>query len=248
MKIIGKFKSETLKKLAPFSWWIQSASVPIGSPEAKIILESIDNVCFILEEVLENKKVLSEKVTQLCFLGKKEYQTNDGKSYISCKDLNESEQEHRRQVWDFLNELRACVWLLDNKFSHIEIIAKQNIKTPDIKAIKDNAIYYIEVKTLHEPREEEIRLMSKNIQVKDVERSYHQPLKNKIDYFVNDADTKFNSVHAEKRILLVYYYLSISAWLTNNSDKRNLDDILGVEYFNRLEIEKNIKVIKISQS
>jgi hypothetical protein len=201
-----------------------------------------------LEEIPSNKEILLERVNQLCFIGHKEYQTNNSKSYLSLKDLNELEREHKRQVWDFVNELRACVWLLDNKFSNIEIIAKQNIKTPDIKAIKNNAIYYIEVKTLHEPREEEIRLMSKDVQVKEVERSYHQPLKNKINYFVNDADSKFNSILAEKRILLVYYYLSISAWLTNDSDKRNLDDILGVEYFNRLEKDKNIKIIKISQS
>lgn len=245
MIIHYNLKSETLKKLSNFSWWIQAANTDVSKNTFKKLLSDLDTICLQLESVGDNKTNLLERINSLCANSAKEYQAEDRKNHKSIKDLTELEHEHRRQVWDFMNELKACDWLNKNSFSNIKIIPTQRKKTPDIKAEKDTTNYYIEVKTLHEPREEERMLMDKKMLVMPVETNYHESLKKKIQSFYDDAVKKFKSVDALNKILIIFYSLSISAYLTNDKDKRNLDSILGKHYFNELESKGNMKIIKL---
>lgn len=240
-------KSDTLNKLYVSSWWLQAASTDVARQESKIILNSIDDVCFRLEKQSENKKILLEKVRQLSWVGSKDYQSISDIDYKNIKELTEQEQEHRRRVWDFINELRTCVWLEQESFSNIEIIPIGKKKTPDIRATKDNMTHHIEVKTLHVPRDEEVRLLSYEVEARDVEIGYREGLKNKVISFIKDAENKFDVSGSQNKILVIHYSLSISATITNAPDERNLEDILGGDFFSDLEKDKKINIVIINQ-
>ncbi len=242
-----KFKSDSFNKLFNYSWWLQAVSTTSVSNRAKKLLDDVDKVCLFLEKDKINKKTLSIKVKSLCYGEIINYQINNAHSYKLLKDLTVKEHECRRQIQDFINELRACIWLKNNRFVNIIIVPAEKFKTPDLKASKNNEEYYIEVKTLHRPREEADRLMLKEMQVREVETDYHKALKNKINFFVNDSCNKFKSVNSTNSILIIFYNLSISAYITNSNDGRNLNNILGRKYLNKIEKNKNIRIIEISE-
>jgi len=214
-------QSVTLRELAPYSWWIQAAAVKIGSNASTKILLDVDKMCLILEQKDFNRKELNNKIRVFKALGKTNYYTENNKNYCSIKDLDNREQEQRRQVWDFINEIRACIWLFHNQFYNVKLIQKNKNKTPDISAEKSGQNWFIEVKTLHNPRDEENRLLQRDVSIRDVDQDYISGLVSKVEYFIADADLKFNDVVATNRLLIIFTTYSISAILKNRNISLN---------------------------
>jgi hypothetical protein len=64
-----QLRSQTIKRLTPYSWWVQAALVPVGSNEALAMLFEIDEVCVYLEK--NNLEELSNKIKPFFSLEKK---------------------------------------------------------------------------------------------------------------------------------------------------------------------------------
>lgn len=239
MDYTKKIKSHTLQKLAPYSWWIQATCTDNINTEAYKILTDIDNICLILETDHNNFTELSNKVETFCKGKLNKYLLNN-QEYKSIKDLTPQEQEVRRQIWDFINELKACFYLYQEGYSNLKIVKTEKYKTPDISGKKNSIKYFIEVKTLHNPREEEIRLMQKYATVKDVDRNFEIGLQKKGFYFINDAEDKFNAVNAQHKILIIFYSPSISAIIQKNE---SLEKIMNIPAF-----YKNIEIIMFNET
>jgi hypothetical protein len=236
-------KSNSLNKLYPYSWWLQASLVNIGSDQSLKILRQVDKICFKLEENENNFKELDNKISSLCYGKPKQYQIQSNNDYISIKSLSNTEQERRRQIWDFINELKACDWLLKKNYFDLNIVPVEKNKTPDLSAKKRGRKFFIEVKTLHNPREEENRLMDKEIVAKSVDRNFYQPLKSKIKGFIDDAELKFDSVNAENKILIIFYELSISTYIVNGHKENKLESIIGKNFLRH----NFIKIVCINQ-
>ena len=107
-------------------------------------------------------------------------------------------------------------------------------------------LFFIEVKTLHIPREEENRLMSPYLLTCEPDFNHKKGLEDKINYYIKDASTKFNDIKAENKILMIYSTiggLADISYISKGDKSRKLDDILDGNFFKDEESKYNMKII-----
>lgn len=224
-----KFLSETFRILNKYSWWVQNAYQSYF--ESKDLLKKLDCIAAYFEKDKDNNKVLKEKAGRFC---KKEKDWR-GKSQ---KELDKNERETERQIFSFFTELRAADDLVTEGFENIKFLPEDTTKAPDLSAEKLGKTYYIEVKRLQSPRDENEALQSSGIYSSNVNEKFRDGLKKKIGDFICDAKEKFGqyntSLDKEQKILILDFELGIDARLIINFNT-TLDEILGRDYFSNLE-------------
>lgn len=223
-----KFSSETFKILNKCSWWVQNAYQPYS--RSKDLLRNLDHIAACFEKDEDNKKVLNKKAERFC--GKeKDWR---GKTQ---KKLDKNEREIERQIFSFFTEIRAAGDLAKEGFKNIKFLPEDTTKVPDLTAKKTYKTYYIEVKRLQSPRDENEALRSFGIYSSNVNEKFRDGLKKKIDDFIYDAKEKFSQYNAildkEQNILILDFEPGIDARLSINFNPI-LDEIFGKDYFNNL--------------
>jgi len=242
-------KSSTLKILEKCSWNIQALTVHDKKTKQGILLSKMDDIYLNCEKNSCNKKILEDKAKTICTLIEcpKNYLENSDLGYIPKKNLTPKEQERERQVCDFINELKSYFWLQNNGFENIYFVpVEENKKTPDLKGEKEKKLFFIEIKTLHIPRKEENDLMLPYIKVKSPDFNHQNGLENKIKYYIEDANKKFEDTKAQNRILIIYSNISglvDISYMVGGYKPKKLDDILGENFFKEKESKYNMKII-----
>jgi len=244
----NSFQSTTLKILEKCLWSIQALTVYGEKTEQEMLLSKIDSICLNCERNSYNKKILEDKAKIICTLSKypQNYLENSDLGYISKRKLTSKEQERERQVEDLINELKSYDWLQNNGFEDISFVPVASKKTPDLKGKKEEKLFFIEVKTLHIPREEENRLMSPYLLTCEPDFNHKKGLEDKINYYIKDASTKFNDIKAENKILMIYSTiggLADISYISKGDKSRKLDDILDGNFFKDEESKYNMKII-----
>lgn len=231
------FISQTFNILNRCSWWVQNAYQPYSG--AKELLHELDCIASCLEQNERNGGILREKAKRLCSQKKSWH----GKRQ---QELKASDREIERQIFSFFAELKAAQKLLKNGFTNICFLPENNgRKTPDLSARKDGKTYYIEVKRIQNPREEDEALRSSGVHSGVVIASFRGPLQKKIGDFICDAKEKFNqqdqNLQKEQKILILDFNPGIDARLNVNFNA-TLNDIFSEKYFNQLERTHDITI------
>lgn len=116
---------------------------------------------------------------------------------------------------------------------------------PDIYAQKENLDYYIEVKRIQNPREEDEALRFKGVYCSNVNQKFANGIKKKILDSISDAVKKFNQkgkfLKNTQKILVLDFEPGIDARLCMDSTPK-LDNIFGKDFFINLEKEHNITI------
>ena len=159
-----------------------------------------------------------------------------------CKQQREKE----RQIFAFFTELMVVKELSEKSFEKIKFIEESNKKTPDLKAIKDDIEYFIEVKRIQNPRDEDEAFKSQGKCSGSVNTNFHSPLLKKINDFVNDAKEKFEQSNCNlqkiEKILILDFDPGISARLNCEDFNPDLDNIFGNGFFEELECEHSMVI------
>jgi len=233
------FQSKIFKKLNEYCWWIQAASS--NPSRSKKLLINLDKIAFEAEK--RNLKTLQEKIKKFCSGPQKNYLINNGDSYQSIITLDKKEREMHRQLFDFFTELMVYSELRENNFEDILFIPEERVSKPDIQAKKNNKKFFFEVKNLNPPRNEEESLITTGWYTGDINIHFKENMKKKINYFICDACKKFNSLkNVSEKVLVINYQEGIDAIVEIEPVKRDLDGILGNDYFLKIEKENNITV------
>lgn len=236
------FLSETFKILNECSWWVQNAYQ--SDSGGKDLLNNLDCIAARLEKDDEsNKIILIGKVDKYC--NKKS--NLHGKS---SKDCSDKQNEKERQIFAFFAELKVTEELNNNEFKNIKFIQEQqSIKTPDLSAKKDGLIYYIEVKRLQNPREEDNALRSTGQHRGDVNSEFRGPVCKKIVDFICDAKEKFKDIenrnvkiNKEQKILVIDFEPGIDARLNDNFSNSKLESVFGKDYFSDLKENHDMQI------
>jgi CRISPR/Cas system-associated endoribonuclease Cas2 len=240
-KIIKKynFMSETFKILDKCSWWVQNSYQSYSG--SKDLLKELDCIATRIEKTSqENKNIIIKKANNLCN-SKKNWR---GKSQ---KELEKNDRERERNIFSFFAELKAYNELKNEEFLDIIFLKEiKNKKTPDLKAEKENKIFYIEVKRIRSPKEEDEVLRSTEQHSGSVNPQFRKPLKKKIGDFICDAKQKFDqqdvNLSKEQKTLILDFDPGIDARLCVNFNTPKLNKIFGDNYFQELEKTHNITI------
>jgi hypothetical protein len=148
--------------------------------------------------------------------------------------------------------LKVANELAEMGFRNVQFLKEGDRKTPDLLAEKDNNIHYAEVKRIQNPRCEDEAFRSGGMypsedeKTGDVNADFREPLKKKIDDFINDAKEKFTqqnkSLNRAQKLLFLDFDPGIDARLSVNFNP-TLDDIFGADYFSQLERTHNIMIL-----
>ena len=202
------------------------------------MLSELDHLAKRLEK--DNKEVLQEKIKGFCKGKQKNFQ---GKSLTK---LNNQENEKERQIFSFFAELKATDELREQGFNDIHFIGEENKKTPDISAMKNGKQYFIEVKRIQNPRDEDENLRLNKYHESEVNINFRKPLKNKIRYFIKDAKEKFQNsgsgLTVAQKTLVLDFEPGIDARLSIDFSKTNLENIFDENFFSELESKNKIKI------
>lgn len=237
------FLSETFKVLDKCSWWVQNAYQQ--SSGTKSLLNNLDCIAARFEKEGDNKDILVKKANNFC--NNKGDIDFRGKSIKVC-DKNQNEKE--RQIFAFFTELKVAEELSNGGFKDIRfILEQQSTKTPDLSAKKDDVIYYVEVKRMQNPREEDEDLRSDAQHSGDVNPNFYEPLKKKIGDFICNTKKKFKGIEngnvkidKEQKILVIDFEPGIDARLNDNFSNSTLNSIFGIDYSSDLEKTHDIKI------
>lgn len=234
------FLSETFKILDKCSWWTQNAYQSYSG--AKDLLNNLDCIAGRLEKE-NNKDILIKKVNIFC-------NQECGMHGKSIKNCDEKQREKERQILAFFAELKVAEELDNSGFKSINFISeKQSIKTPDLSAKKDDAVYYFEVKRIQNPREEDEALRSTGQHNGNVNSEFHEPLKKKMGDFICGTKEKFKGIengnvklNKEQKNLVIDFAQGIDARLNDNFSNSKLESIFGNGYFPSLEETHNMQI------
>ena len=191
-----------------------------------------DEICLECEKNDDNKRILIDKVNDLVDI------TN--------------EQEKKKRINDFLNELKGFQWLSKNDYKNIKFLDKSKNKKPDFQALNEyGLLYYIEIKTINYSKELDynITLTQRNqcFPGWDINSPYKNSFKNKITDDILKAHEQFKSIKAKKRLLIIFYSLSLEVLMDNN-DINSLDDVLGDSFFKIYEHDYHMTIITIKDN
>lgn len=232
------FFSETFKILDKCSWWVQNAYQSYSG--AKCLLNELDYIAACFEKEKANKTILEKKAEMIC----RNEKDLRGKSQ---QILNRKKREKERQIFAFFAELKAANELLIHGFTNILFLQEGRSKTPDFSANRQNKIYYIEVKRIQNPREEDESLRSKGSYARNINKNFREPLKKKIGDFIYDANKKFNQQDQDKnlgrmqKVLILDFEPGIDARLSVNFTA-TLEEIFGNDFFENLENVHDITI------
>ena len=84
------------------------------------------------------------------------------------------------------------------------------------------------------------------IKVKSPDFNHQNGLENKIKYYIEDANKKFEDTKAQNRILIIYSNISglvDISYMVGGYKPKKLDDILGENFFKEKESKYNMKII-----
>jgi hypothetical protein len=231
------FMSKTFKILNKCSWWVQNAYQPFSG--AKYLLHKLDCIAARFEIEKQNKEVLKKKAERFCE-EEKDWRTK------SQQKLNNKEREKERQIFAFFAELKAANELSAKGFQNVQFLEEGKNKTPDISAEKKGNNYYIEVKRIQNPREENEALRSGNIHSGVVNKNFRTALQKKIGDFVCDAKEKFkhqgNDLSKVQKVLVLDFEPGVDARLSVNFNA-TLVQIFGENYFSQLEQTHDITIL-----
>ena len=204
---MNQLQSKTLIQLHKYSWWLQNAN--------RDIINRLDSICLLLEK--NKSDSLAKRLEDICFGKECDY---------SSASICDIDGEQRRQIWHFINELNACSWLISHDHKNILFIPRQKTKTPDLLSTLNKQTWYTEVKTLEMPRDDEEFLVNKKFEARKVDTNFRSGLSNKLEYFADDANEKFESIKAENKILIVYFTPSILALLQKEEVKKQTAELI----------------------
>lgn len=233
------FLSEALRKLNKHSWFIQNAYQSYSS--AKDLLNKLDSAIKNIEDNNSlNKELIWKKISNIY------KEEKDWKAKPQSK-MSKKEHEYERQIFSFFAEVLVYDEFKKHVSSDIFFLPTQEgKKQPDFLMKKGSESFYIEVKQIREPYDEDESMRAYSMYSGFVNPKFREPLQKKIGDFINDASEKFISVNAkekEKRILVLDYQEGMDAFLTLNKDKTNLIDIFGESFFKDLEISYNMTIL-----
>lgn len=240
------FRSKTFNELyAANSWWLVNVAGSPSDHSARKLSEKLDDILIDLEGSEHNLKVLNQKVQQLINIQKD--LSGLIQSNKNWKNLSDPEEEHRRQFFDFLNEVLATRILKNKGFTRIQLIEdekKEKKKIADIIAEKDKNKYVIEVKTIQRPREEDDALRI-SYYGSMVNPNFRISLEKKLRKILKDAQEKFVNYPEDQKLTMVFYNPGINASLViknSISEKVSLEDIFDPIYFQNLEKEFEMQI------
>lgn len=235
------FLSESFKILDKCSWWVQNAYQSFSG--AKSLLNDLDSVASQFENGEKNSKdILIKKAKNFCNKEEKDWRGKSGQE----NDVNQREKE--RQVFAFFAELKTAKELKEKGYQEIQFIEEQTIKMPDISAKKDGQIFYIEVKRIQNPREEDEAFRSTGNHSGDVSADFREALKKKIGDFICDAKEKFECIdgnvklNTEQKILVLDFAPGLDARLNGNNFDPDLEEVFGMNFFSNLEHAYDIQI------
>jgi len=240
-EIVNKynFLSETFKILNRCSWWVQNGYQPFSGSD-KDLLNELDYIAAFFEQDNQNKEILKQKANNLC--------ASDDKNWkgITQRETNFKERERERQISSFFAELKAANELLEKKFCSILFLEEGKNKMPDIYAQKEELDYYIEVKRIQSPKDEDEALRSKGVYCGNINKNFASPLKKKILDFIKDAVEKFRQKNKflknEQKILILDFEPGIDARSYIKNRTPELDTVFRKEFFKNLEKEYSITI------
>jgi hypothetical protein len=216
-----ELKSESFRILQECSSWVQRALAQ-GNDQ----LRELDEIAAGIEEHDS---------------GQRELLKNKAKNICASGNANEID----RQAFSFFAELKAYKEFSDKSYNVAFLAEESNRKTPDLKVWKDGSVIFGEVKRIRSPFDEDENLRTKDSHFGDVNEKFREGLRKKIEYFVEDALEKFDSVGAtvkEQRILVIDYAIATNTIVKISEAERHLDGILGSEYFRELKEKYNIQI------
>jgi len=232
------FHSETLKNLDKFCWWVQNVyQWPFKSRD---LLDKLDIIAKKAETSEDNKTQLKIKVRHISNT------TRDWRGKHQ-RNLDIYDHEIERKVLALFSELFVYDNLINNNFTDIAFIVESNKPTPDIMCKKDNSVYYVEVKRIQNPRDEDTALRTCGMFSNSVNINYREAVEKKIVDFINNAGRKFNSMSTlnnlgkHQKILVLDFCAGIDTILENKSNA-NLQDIFGKNFFDNLNSKYNMTI------
>ena len=235
------FKSVTLNYIKDYSWYLQGFLANQFQGAHLKRLGVIEGTLILVEKDLNNKNVLLNKMKDLCYL-KQAYITK-GK-YRGWMTLSDKEEEQRRQIHHFFNEVLSINWLLDNGYTQPTFVQTKKNKTPDIQVYdvgKNN--YWIEVKTIDRPRSEEDKLRSRRIFLSCPKNNLdYLSLLTKVEEKIYDASKKFKNLK-DNKILIIFYNTDLISSFEYSTP--SLDSLLGRKFFKQKESKYNFRIIRL---
>ncbi len=227
-----KLKSETLKTLARYSWWVQNAKIKDSE-----FLRSIDRACVNLEQTESNKKGLEERAHRI-FPNK---QKAKNWKNVPISSQNKKQREYERQVRSLITEVLTANELKQQKFSDVKFIQESDKKTPDLRAKKGEKKFLIEVKQIRNPSAEDEALREIGFYTSNVNHNYRNAVKRKAYCFCCDALEKFTRYNqtCKSKILVIDYQPGIDTYLVPGPKPLspkfwgNLEDVFEMEIWYR---------------
>lgn len=144
-------------------------------------------------------------------------------SYVTVK----SSRRGWSQLFDALNEAKGYLFLLDEGYSDIVFIPEENVKTPDLRALKSNQVVLLETKSLNQS-EADIDYLTPGPAGKMAQQVLYEipaGLKQKIESTILGATEQLNAYEPSldrRRICFLVIKLDTNISSTISSDIENL--------------------------
>lgn len=235
------FISELFKYLSKCSWWVKNASQDFSG--AINLLKKLDLIAKHAEQNPGNSLELMKKAKDIY----------SKKKITEEQALDSKETEMERKTFALFSELMVFNEFKEKNFESIIFIKTKNkISTPDLSANINNFIYYIEVKRIQIPKNEDENLRINKTYQGQVGENFNLPLLKKIQDKIDDANKKFAAVPESKKlqrsqkILVLDFEPGIDARLSGPKNNFNptLDDIFDPAFFNNLENDNKITILR----
>lgn len=232
------FKSEVFKELSRNSWWVQCSCQDYSSMDE--LVKKLDEISFQAELTTENSILLLKKVKGI-------YPSECACDFRNktTRELNDNQRINNNKLFSFFAELKVFDELFNKNFTNIKFVEESDGKTPDLSAVLDKETFYIEVKRFFRPLDEDKKLWSNGSYSSFANSGYKDGLMKKVEYSVEEAKKKFNYVNIadkNKRILVIDYESGIDTLLRVGKDKRNLESIFGLKFWDDLEKSENLTI------